>query len=46
MPETVKLQIGDKKYLLPVVVGSMGERAIDIRRLREDTQYITLDRAT
>jgi citrate synthase len=43
MPETVKLQIGDKKYLLPVVVGSMGERAIDIRRLREDTQYITLD---
>jgi citrate synthase len=38
-----KLQIGDQTLELPVVVGSEGERAIDIRKLRDTTGYITLD---
>jgi citrate synthase len=38
-----QLRIGDKTIDLPVVVGSEGERAIDIRKLRDQTGYITLD---
>jgi citrate synthase len=38
-----ELCIGDQKLELPVVVGSEGERAIDIRKLRDATGYITLD---
>ena len=32
-----ELRIGDKKIELPVIVGSEGERAIDIRKLRDQT---------
>ena len=43
MGETAKLRIGDKTIELPIVVGSEGERALDIRKLRAETGYITLD---
>jgi citrate synthase len=43
MTEFVKLTYGDKTYTLPVVVGSEGEKAIDIAKLRQETGFITLD---
>jgi citrate synthase len=43
MSETAKLIIGDQEYELPIVVGSEGERAVDIRKLRSKTGYVTLD---
>jgi citrate synthase len=43
MTEFVKLTYGDKTYTLPVVVGSEGEKAIDISSLRQETGFITLD---
>src|SRR5262245_19591792 len=43
MGETATLRIGDRTIELPIVVGSEGERAIDIRKLRAETGYITLD---
>lgn len=43
MSETAKLQIGDETIELPVVVGSQGERGIDISALRAQTKAITLD---
>ena len=42
-PEFVTLQIEDKMVRLPVVVGSEGEKAIDIANLRRETGYVTLD---
>jgi citrate synthase len=41
--ESAILTIGEHRYELPVVVGSEGERAIDIRDLRAHTGHITLD---
>jgi citrate synthase len=41
--ETIRLVYGDKYYELPVIVGSEGEKAIDISKLREMTGFITLD---
>ena len=43
MTETIRLVYGDKQYELPVIVGSEGEKAIDISKLRETTGFITLD---
>ncbi len=43
MDETVKLEFEGKIYELPVVMGSEGERAIDIGKLRELSGLITLD---
>jgi citrate synthase len=43
MPENAQLRIGDKTIDLPIVEGTEGERAIDIRNLRSETGYITLD---
>jgi len=43
MAETAELRIGDQVITLPVVVGSEGERAIDISKLRSSTGLITLD---
>ena len=43
MEETAKLIIDGKEYVLPVFEGTEGERAIDIRRLRQDTGLITFD---
>ncbi|HIJ90613.1 MAG: citrate synthase [Desulfobulbaceae bacterium] len=41
--EKAELKIDGKVYQLPVVVGSEGEKAIDIRSLRSKSGYITLD---
>jgi citrate synthase len=43
MGETATLRIGDRTIELPIVVGSEGERALDIRKLRAETGYVTLD---
>jgi citrate synthase len=43
MIETIRLVYGDQDYELPVIVGSEGEKAIDISKLRETTGFITLD---
>jgi citrate synthase len=43
MPQTAKLIIGDKTYELPVIVGSEGETAIDITKLRSQAGVITYD---
>ncbi len=43
MTEYVKLIIKGKTYQLPVVEGSEGEKAIDIKDLRDLTGYVTLD---
>jgi citrate synthase len=41
--ESAKLQIGDKTVDLPVIVGSEGERAVDVGHLRAETGVITFD---
>ncbi|MCU0835154.1 MAG: citrate synthase [Chromatiaceae bacterium] len=43
MSEQATLILGDSRYELPVVEGTEGERAIDIRDLRARTGHITLD---
>ena len=43
MAETARLQAGDQSVELPVVVGSEGEKAVDIAKLRTETGYIALD---
>jgi citrate synthase len=43
MTEFVKIIYGDKEYLLPLVTGTEGEKAIDISQLRQETGLITLD---
>ena len=43
MEQTAKLIIDGKTFELPIVTGSEGERAVDISRLREKTDFITLD---
>lgn len=43
MKQTAKLMLEGKTYEFPIVVGSEGEKAVDISRLRADTGYTTLD---
>lgn len=43
MAETARLQAGDQVAELPIVVGSEGEKALDIAKLRAETGYIALD---
>ncbi|MCP4606914.1 MAG: citrate synthase [Proteobacteria bacterium] len=43
MEKFAKLVIDEKTYELPIVVGSEGEKAIDIRKLRRTTGLITYD---
>jgi citrate synthase len=43
MADKAILSLGDRKVELPVLVGTEGERAIDITRLREQTGAITFD---
>lgn len=43
MPEVAKLSYGDRQIDLPVHVGSEGEHAVDISKLRAETGLITLD---
>ena len=42
-PKTAKLSLGDQEIELPVLVGSEGEVAIDIRKLRSTTGAVTFD---
>ncbi|MGB3211619.1 MAG: citrate synthase [Desulforhopalus sp.] len=41
--EYATLSIGDESYKLPIIEGTRGDKAIDIRSLLKDTGYITLD---
>jgi len=41
--EKAELRLPDTSIELPIVEGTEGERAVDIRRLRAETGYITLD---
>jgi citrate synthase len=43
MPKTALLKLDEKEIALPVIVGSEGEKAVDISKLRSDTGYITYD---
>src|SRR5688572_12050098 len=43
MSRTATLIVDDKKYELPIMEGTEGERAIDISQLRSKTGLITLD---
>jgi citrate synthase len=40
---TAKLVLNDREHELPVMVGSEGETAIDVTRLRSESMIITLD---
>jgi citrate synthase len=41
--EFAELKVEGKSYKLPIIVGTENEKAIDIRKLRAETGYITLD---
>ena len=41
--EFATLAIGDQTYQLPIIEGTRGDKAIDIRTLLKQTGYITLD---
>ncbi|MDW7772725.1 MAG: citrate synthase [Desulfobulbaceae bacterium] len=41
--ETAQMNIGGNIYSLPIIEGTMGEKAIDISNLLKDSGYITLD---
>jgi citrate synthase I (hexameric type) len=43
MANTATLKIDGKELQLPVIIGSEGEKAVDISKLRADTGYITYD---
>ena len=43
MTETVKLIYEDQEYQLPLIVGTEGEKAVDISKLRQQSGLITLD---
>lgn len=43
MSDFAELKLDGKSFRFPVVEGSEGEKAIDIRDLRSETGYITLD---
>lgn len=45
MTDTAKLILDGNEYDLPVITGSMDEKAIDVGKLRSDSGYITLDPA-
>jgi len=43
MGQTAKLIVDGKTYELPIVVGTEGDRGLDISKLRQETGLITLD---
>jgi citrate synthase len=43
MQKTAKLELDGKSYELPVIEGTEGELAVDVRELRAKTGYITYD---
>ncbi len=45
MTDTATLKLEGKELELPVIVGSEGEKAVDITKLRAETGYITFDPA-
>src|ERR1022692_1802553 len=45
MSKEAKLELDGKTYTLPTLVGSEGEKAVDISSLRAESGYITLDEA-
>ena len=45
MSNEAKLELDGKTYTLPTLVGSEGEKAVDISSLRAESGYITLDEA-
>ena len=45
MTDKAIISLGDTKFEAPVIVGSEGERAIDIGQLRAKTGYVTIDPA-
>jgi len=43
MPKTASLKLEEKELSLPVMIGTEGEKAVDIGKLRAETGYITYD---
>ena len=43
MSDFARLIIDDNEFMLPIIIGSEGEKALDITQLRNQTGYITLD---
>jgi citrate synthase len=43
--DKAELKLGDTTFEAPVIVGSEGEKAIDIQQLRNKTGYVTIDPA-
>ena len=43
MPNDASIKIDGKEYPYPVMIGSEGEKAIDVRNLRKDSGYIFYD---
>ena len=43
MTDVAELKIGSKEFQLPVITGSLGDNGLDIRALRNQSGYITLD---
>jgi citrate synthase len=41
--EIAEVRIGNQVFTLPIIEGTEGERAIDIRKLRSETGLVTLD---
>ncbi len=43
MAQSATLKIGDQELELPIIVGTENEKAVDVRKLRSTTGYITYD---
>ena len=43
MNENAVLKIKEKKYQLPIIVGSEGEHAVDISNLRSQSGFVSYD---
>ncbi len=43
MPNDASIKIDGKEFPYPVMIGSEGEKAVDVRNLRKDTGYIFYD---
>ncbi|MDZ4814937.1 MAG: citrate synthase [Verrucomicrobiota bacterium] len=43
MTQVAKIEIEGKSHELPIVVGTEGEKALDVSALRKNTGYVTLD---
>ncbi len=43
MSQTVKFILDGKTYELPILIGSEGEKALDISKLRSSSSYVTID---